>query len=201
MTMRNLDPSSDEKTTSDKSLPEIFPQLQEKRILFLTDEIDTPSANTLCGQLIMLDMQDPNSDIVLFINSQGGPITDTMAIYDVIQAIRADVITICIGEAASAGAILLSAGTKGKRYALPNSRIMLHQPQGGIEGSTRDVEIEAAELVRLRELLYSIFENNTGQSREVLKTYMDRDTYLSASEAKTFGIIDDVIYKLPDHLR
>ncbi len=198
--MRNFDPAGDEKQVTDRNLPDIFPQLQDRRVLFLTDEIDTQVANTLCAQMIMLDMQDSESDIVLFINSQGGPITDTMAIYDVMQAIRSDVMTICIGEAASAGAILLGAGTKGKRFALPNSRIMLHQPQGGVEGSTRDVEIEAAELVRLRELLYSIFEDNTGQNRSVLRGFMDRDSYMTAKEAKDFGLIDNVIYKLPDNL-
>lgn len=193
---RNESPACEPKTTTNDN--DVFSSLQQERILFLTSEINSESANALCGQMVLLDLQNNDRDIVLFINSEGGMITDTLAIYDVMQATKSDVVTICIGEAASGAAILLSGGAKGKRFALPNARIMLHQPQGGIEGSSKDVEIEAKELVRLRELLSQILQNNTGQTFEELHRILDRDSYMDAGTAQTFGLIDSVLEKLPD---
>lgn len=176
---------------------DVFAQLQQERILFLTDEINPERANQICAQMVLLDLEDQNRDIVMFINSEGGNVTDTMAIYDVMMAVNSDVMTICIGEASSGAAILLSGGTKGKRFALPNARIMLHQPHGGVEGTSRDVEIEAKELLRLREMLGGILSGNTTLPPEKLKSIMERDTYMDAKEAKSFGIIDEVIARLP----
>ncbi len=177
---------------------DVFLSLQQERVLFLANEINGESASNLCGQMMLLDLQDPAQDITLFINSEGGNVTDTLAIYDMMQAVRCDVSTICIGEAASGAAIILSGGTKGKRFALPNARIMMHQPQGGVEGSTRDVEIEAKELVRLREILGGILQKHTSQPIEILHRVLDRDTYLNARDAKDFGVIDEVIERLPE---
>lgn len=193
---RNEKPASDTKTTTTDS--DVFTALQQERILFLTNEINPETANVLCGQMMLLDLQDSSRDIFLFVNSEGGMITDTMAIYDVMQATQCDVVTVCIGEAASGAAVILGGGAKGKRYALPNARIMMHQPQGGIEGSSKDVEIEARELGRLRELLSDILQKDTGQTSEELQRVLDRDSYLDAQRAKDFGLIDRVINKLSD---
>ncbi len=193
---RNETPAQDVKSPSIDS--DVFSSLQQERVLFLTHEINAETANTLCGQMMLLDLQDPDSDITLFINSEGGNVTDTLAIYDMMQAVRCDVSTICIGEAASGAAILLSGGAKGKRFALPNARIMMHQPQGGIEGSSRDVEIEAKELIRLRELLNGLLQKHTGQSFDRLHNVLDRDSYMSASDACAFGVIDRVVERLPN---
>lgn len=197
--MRNYDPSScDESKDEGGDTNDVFCRLQQKRILFLTDELNSDKASSLCAQMILLDLQAPGQDITLFINSEGGPLTDMLAIYDVMQGVRSDIATICLGEASSAAALLLGAGAQGKRSSLPHARLMLHQPQGGIEGSTRDVEIEAAELLHQREQLYRIFEHHTGRDLETLRRIMDRDTYMSAGQAKDFGLIDQVITQLPE---
>lgn len=194
--MRRKDVQDANARTTDSATGDIFSSLQDKRVLFLTDEINSESANRIAAQLVLLDLES-QEDIFLFINSEGGNVTDTMAIYDVMHGIASDVATICIGEAASGAAIILTGGANGKRYMLPNARIMLHQPQGGIEGSTRDVEIEAKELVRLRELLSDIISKHTGLSQDRLHSILDRDTYLDATRAKELGIIDEIIDKLP----
>lgn len=196
--MRNYETTPRGNKEAEAETSDIFCRLQNKRILFLTDELNSDKASMLCAQMMMLDMAEHNRDIVLFINSEGGPLTDMLAIYDMMQAVKSDVMTICIGEASSAAALILSGGTKGKRYAFPHARLMIHQPQDGIEGSTRDVEIEAAELIHQRQQLYRIFERHTGQDLETLHKVMDRDTYMSASQARDFGLIDQVITKLPD---
>ena len=192
----NEPPSGEAKSTTIES--DVFTSLQQERILFLTNEINSETASVLCGQMVLLDLQDSSRDIYLFINSEGGASPDMMAIYDVMQATRCDVVTICIGEAASGAAILLSGGEKGKRYALPNARIMLHQPQGGVEGSSRDVEIEARELLRLREVLSDILQSNTGQTFEKLHKVLDRDSYMDARAAREFGLIDEVVASLSE---
>jgi len=194
--MRRKDNGEAIAKTYDHSDTDAFSGLEEKRVLFLTDEINSDSANRLCAQLMKLDF-DAREDIFIFINSEGGNVTDTMAIYDMMQAIRSDVSTICIGEAASGAAILLSGGAKGKRYMLPNARVMVHQPNGGVEGSSRDVEIEAKELLRLREMLTRIFETHTGLSADRLHSILDRDSYMNAERAVEFGIVDAVIHRLP----
>ena len=194
--MRRKDVPDTNAKTVDSTSSDIYTGLQEKRVLFLVDEINSESANRIAAQLVMLDLES-NDDIYLFINSEGGNVTDTMAIYDVMHAIASDVSTICIGEAASGAAVLLCGGVTGKRYMLPNARIMMHQPQGGIEGSTRDVEIEAKELIRLRELLSDIIGKHTGLSQDRLQTLLDRDTYLTPEQAKQMGIIDEIVNRIP----
>ena len=194
--MRRKDVQDANAKTVDSASGDIFASLQEKRVLFLTDEINSESGNRIAAQLLLLDME-AQEDIYLFINSEGGNVTDTMAIYDVMQGISSDVCTICIGEAASGAAILLSGGAKGKRYMLPHARVMLHQPQGGIEGSTKDVEIEAKELIRLREMLAGIIRKHTGQDEEKLHKILDRDTYLSAPQAAALGVIDEIVETIP----
>jgi len=194
--MRRNENSADHmKPAGDQS--DVFASLQESRVLFLTNEINPETANTLCAQMILLSIQDSTKDITLFVNSEGGNVTDTMAIYDVMQAITCDVSTVCIGEASSGASLILSGGARGKRYALPHSRVMLHQPQGGVEGSSRDVAIEAQELLRLREMLTDILVSHSDMERDKLHHLLERDTYLTAQGARDMGLIDEVIDRLP----
>lgn len=194
--MRRKENSADTiKQAVDQS--EVFSSLAENRILFLTSEITAENANALCAQMIMLSLQDKTKDITLIINSEGGNVTDTMAIYDVMRGVDCDVATICMGEAASGAAVILGAGTKGKRFALPHARVMLHQPQGGVEGSSRDVAIEAQELLRLREMLTMVLAAHTGIGHEKLHHILERDTYLTAEAAREIGLVDRVIDRLP----
>lgn len=172
---------------------DIFSRLLRERIIFLGDEVDDDLANSIVAQLLLLDSENPEKDIMLYINSPGGSITAGLAIYDTINHIRADVTTICLGEAASMGAFLLSAGTKGKRMALPNARIMIHQPLGGARGQATDIEIEAKEIIRMKKMLNEILANNTGQTYEKIHEDTERDYYLSAEEAKDYGLIDVVV--------
>lgn len=164
-----------------------------ERIIFLGDEIDDDMSNSIIAQLLLLDSENPEKDIMMYINSPGGVITSGMAIFDTMRHIRADVSTICIGEAASMGAFLLSAGTKGKRMSLPNSRIMIHQPLGGAKGQASDIEIEAKEILRMKTALNQMLAEHTGQTIEKIKADTERDYYMSALEAKEYGLIDNVI--------
>lgn len=175
---------------------DIFSRLLRERIIFLGSEIDDDVANSIVAQLLLLDSENPEKDIMLYINSPGGVITAGMAIYDTIQHIRADVSTICLGEAASMGAFLLSCGTKGKRLALPNARIMIHQPLGGAKGQATDIEIEAKEILRMKKELNTILAQNTGQTYEKVCQDTERDYYLGSEEAKEYGLIDKVIIKM-----
>lgn len=172
---------------------DIFSRLLRERIIFLGDEIDDEMANSIVAQLLLLDSENPEKDIMLYINSPGGVITAGMAIYDTMQLIKADVATICLGEAASMGSFLLSAGAKGKRMALPMSRIMIHQPLGGAKGQATDIEIEAKEIMRMKNMLNGMLAENSGQSIEKIKADTERDYYMSAQEAVEYGLIDKVV--------
>ncbi|MDD3237603.1 MAG: ATP-dependent Clp endopeptidase proteolytic subunit ClpP [Candidatus Gastranaerophilales bacterium] len=172
---------------------DIFSRLLRERIIFLGEEIDDEMANSIVAQLLLLDSENPEKDIMMYINSPGGVITAGMAIFDTMKHIRADVSTICIGEAASMGAFLLSAGTKGKRMSLPHSRIMIHQPLGGAKGQASDIELEAKEILRMKNTLNSLLAKHTGQPIEKIKEDTERDHYMGADEAVEYGLIDKVI--------
>ena len=172
---------------------DIYSRLLRERIIFLGEAIDDDVANSIVAQLLLLDSENPEKDIMLYINSPGGVITAGMAIYDTMNLIKADVSTICLGEAASMGAFLLSAGAKGKRMALPSARIMIHQPLGGAKGQSTDIEIEAKEILRMKEMLTGILAENSGQDIEKVKADCERDHYLSAAEAVEYGLIDKVV--------
>ena len=176
---------------------DILSRLLRDRIIFLGEEIDDELANSIVAQLLLLDSENCEKDIMLYINSPGGVITAGMAIYDTIKSIRSDVCTICLGEAASMGAFLLSAGTKGKRMALPSARIMIHQPLGGAQGQATDIELEAKEILRMKSMLNGLLAEHTGQPLEKIQKDTERDHYLSAQEAMEYGLIDKVI--LPNH--
>lgn len=172
---------------------DIFSRMLRERIIFLGEEIDDEVANSIVAQLLLLDSENPEKDIMLYINSPGGVITAGMAIFDTIKLIKAEVSTICLGEAASMGAFLLSAGTKGKRMALPSARIMIHQPLGGAKGQATDIEIEAKEIIRMKTMLNGLLAEHSGQTIEKIKEDTERDYYMSAQEALEYGLIDKVL--------
>lgn len=172
---------------------DIFSRLLRERIIFCGDEIDDEMANSIVAQLLLLDSENPEKDIMMYINSPGGVITAGMAIFDTMKLIKADVSTICIGEAASMGAFLLSAGTKGKRMALPSARIMIHQPLGGAKGQATDIELEAKEIMRMKNMLNGLLAEHSGQTIEKIKEDTERDHYLSSQEAVEYGLIDKVV--------
>jgi ATP-dependent Clp protease protease subunit len=176
---------------------DIYNRLYRERIIFIGKDIDDELANQVIAVMLYLDSEDPGKDIYLYINSPGGVVTSGMAIYDTMQHIKSEVVTICVGLAASMGSFLLAAGTKGKRLALPHSRIMIHQPSGGTRGQASDIEIEAREILRIRHQLNEIYARNTGQTIEKIEKDMDRDFFLSAEEAKEYGLIDQVIEERP----
>ena len=176
---------------------DIYSRLLEDRVIFLTGEINDAVADTVVAQLIYLEGKDPNKDISLYINSPGGSVTAGFAIYDTMNFIKCDVSTICIGMAASMGAFLLSSGAKGKRYALPNSEVMIHQPLGGAQGQASDIKIQAEHIIKTKPRLNSILAENSGKPYEQVEKDTDRDNYLSAEEAKEYGLIDQVIVKRP----
>lgn len=172
---------------------DIYSRLLKERIIFLGGEVDDTVADLVMAQLIFLEYEDPEKDITLYVNSPGGVVSAGLAIYDTIQYIKPDVSTICIGQAASMGAILLAAGTKGKRYALPHARVMLHQPLGGAGGQASDVAIHAKEIIRVKTDLNEIIQKHSGQSLDVIKRDTDRNFYMSAEEAKEYGLIDEIL--------
>ena len=174
---------------------DIYSRLLKDRIIFLGGPIDDNVANVVIAQLLFLESEDPDKDIHLYINSPGGVVTAGLAIYDTMQYIKPDVSTICIGQAASMGSVLLAAGAKGKRYALPYSRIMIHQPLGGAQGQSTDIQIQAREILRIRDILTEILKEHTGQSVETLMADTERDNFMSAVEAKNYGLIDEVIVR------
>lgn len=174
---------------------DIYSRLLENRIIFITGEIDDAVANTVVAQLIYLESKDPEKDIYLYINSPGGSVTAGLAIYDTMNYIKCDVSTICIGLAASMGAFLLSSGAKGKRYSLPNAEIMIHQPLGGAQGQASDIQIQARQILKIKQKLNNILAENTGKDIKIIEEDTDRDNYMSADEAKNYGIIDQVYYK------
>ena len=172
---------------------DIYSRLLNDRIVMLCDEVNDTTASLVVAQLLYLEGQDPDKDISLYINSPGGSITAGMAIYDTMNYIKCDVSTICIGMAASMGAFLLSAGAKGKRYALPNSEIMIHQPLGGMQGQASDIKIHADRIIKIREKLNTILSEATGQPLEIIEKDTDRDNFMSADQAKEYGLVDEVI--------
>ena len=173
---------------------DIYSRLLEDRIVFLTGEVNDQSANIVIAQLIYLEGKNPDKDIFLYINSPGGSVSAGMAIYDTMQYIKCDVSTICIGLAASMGAFLLSSGTKGKRFALPNSEIMIHQPLGGAQGQASDIEIQARQIQKIKAKLNKILSDNTGKPLNTIEKDTDRDYYMTAEEAKEYGLIDNIFY-------
>ena len=175
----------------------IYTRLARDRIIFLGEEVNDQIANEIIAIMLYLDSEDPGKDIFLYINSPGGVVTSGLAIYDTMQHIKSDVVTICLGLAASMGSFLLAGGTKGKRLALPHSRIMIHQPSGGTRGQATDIQIEAKEILRIRHQLNGIYANNTGKGIEKIEKDMDRDFFMSAEEAKEYGLIDKVIEERP----
>ena len=172
---------------------DIYSRLLKDRIIFLGTEIDDATANTIIAQLLFLEATDPDKDIYIYINSPGGSVSSTIAIYDTIQYIRSDISTICIGMAASGAALILASGTKGKRFVLPNSRIMLHQPLGGARGQVTDIEIQTRELKRIKDTINKILTYHTGQKFEKVEKDTDRDFYMTAQESKEYGLVDEVI--------
>ena len=194
-TIRNeyLVPMVVEKSQFGERAFDIYSRLLKDRIIFLGGSIDDGVANIIMAQLLFLDSEDPKKDIFLYINSPGGAVTAGMAIYDTMQYVKANVSTICIGQAASAAAVLLAAGEKGKRFALPNSRVMIHQVMGGAEGQATDVEIQTKEILRVKKAVNEILAHHTGQTIEKIEKDSDRDFYMSASESQKYGIIDKVI--------
>ena len=182
-----------EQTSRGERAFDIYSRLLKDNIIFLGTPIDDQIANLIVAQLLFLEAEDPEKDINIYINSPGGSVTAGLAIYDTIQFIRPDVTTICVGMCASMGALLLTAGAKGKRFALPNSRILIHQPSGGMHGQATDVRIHAEELIRIRELTSQILARHTGQDLEQIERDVERDRYLSAIQAKEYGLIDEVI--------
>jgi ATP-dependent Clp protease protease subunit len=193
----NLIPTVIEQTNRGERAYDIYSRLLKDRIIFLGTPINDVVANSVVAQLLFLTAEDPDKDIQLYINSPGGSITAGMAIYDTMQFIKPDVSTLCVGMAASMGAFLLAAGAKGKRYALPNSEVMIHQPLGGAQGQASDIEIAAKRILRMREHLNRILSERTGQPLERIQKDTDRDNFLSAYEAKEYGLIDEVITSTP----
>lgn len=184
-----------EQTSRGERSYDIYSRLLKERIIFLGEEVNDVSASVIVAQLLFLEADDPNKDIQLYINSPGGSVTVGLAIYDTMQYIKCDVSTVCIGMAASMGAFLLSGGAKGKRFALPNAEIMIHQPSGGAQGQATEISIAAEHILRTRQKLNEIMAANTGQPLETIKADTERDNFMSAEEAKAYGLIDEVIAK------
>lgn len=191
--MSYLIPTVIEKTSFGERAYDIYSRLLKENIIFLGGPIDDAVANTIIAQLLFLQAEDPKKDITLYVNSPGGHVTAGLAIIDTMNNIKNDVSTVCVGIAASMGAVILSAGAKGKRFALPNSEIMIHQPLGGAEGQATDIEIRAKHIIKTRDTLNKILSKNTGQKLEKIEKDVDRDFFMSAEEAKKYGIIDKVL--------
>ena len=184
-----------EQTSRGERNYDIYSRLLKDRIIFLGEEVNETTASLVVAQLLFLESEDPNKDIQLYINSPGGMVTAGMAIYDTMQYIKCDVSTICIGLAASMGAFLLAGGTKGKRYALPNAEVMIHQPSGGSQGQCTDIQIQARQILRIKDRLNHILADNTGKPVETIAEDCERDNFMTAEEAQAYGLVDKVIYK------
>ena len=195
--MSNLIPMVVETTNRGERAYDIYSRLLKERIIFVTGGVDDHIASLVCAQLLYLESENPSKDIACYINSPGGVVTAGLAIYDTMHYIRPEVSTVCIGQAASMGSLLLCSGAKGKRYALPNSRIMMHQPSGGAQGPAADIEIQAREILNLRERLNAIYAEHTGQKLEVIEKAVDRDRFMSPEAALEFGLIDEVVIDRP----
>ncbi len=197
LAMNTLVPMVVEQTNRGERAYDIFSRLLKERIIFLTGGIDDGVASLICAQLLYLESENPKKDISFYINSPGGVVTSGLAIYDTMQYIRPEVSTVCIGQAASAGSLLLMAGAKDKRYALPNAKIMVHQPSGGFQGQATDIEIHAREIIKTRGRLNEIYAEHTGQTIAVIEDAMERDRFMNPDEAKDFGLIDTIVDKRP----
>lgn len=189
----HLIPTVIEQTNRGERAFDIFSRLLKERIIFLTGEVNDYVASIICAQLLFLESENPDKDISFYINSPGGVVTAGMAMYDTMQYIKPDVSTVCIGQAASMGSLLLAAGAKGKRFALPHARIMIHQPLGGAQGQASDIEIQAREILRMKAMLNDIYVTHTGKKLPEIEKSMDRDNFMSAPEALKFGLIDKVV--------
>jgi ATP-dependent Clp protease protease subunit len=195
--MNTLVPMVVEQTNRGERSYDIFSRLLKERIVFLTGPINDGVASLVCAQLLFLESENPNKDIAFYINSPGGVVSSGLAMYDTMQYIRPNVTTVCIGQAASAGSLLLMAGAPGKRFALPNSKIMIHQPSGGFQGQATDIEIHAREILATRRRLNEIYAFHTGQPLTAIEEAMERDRFMSAEDAKEFGLIDSVVERRP----
>ncbi|MCL1634060.1 ATP-dependent Clp endopeptidase proteolytic subunit ClpP [Luteimonas sp. SX5] len=197
-TALNLVPMVVEQTSRGERSYDIYSRLLKERVIFLVGEIDDYVANVVIAQMLFLESENPEKDISLYINSPGGAVTAGLAMYDTMQFIKPDVSTICVGQASSAGSLLLMAGAKGKRYSLPNSRVMIHQPSGGMRGQATDIEIHAREILYLRERLNQIYADHSGQPLEQIERDMERDRFMSAVQAQEYGLIDHVLDRRAD---
>lgn len=186
-----------EQTSRGERSYDIYSRLLKERIIFLTGQVNDAVASLICAQLLFLESENPTKDIAFYINSPGGVVTSGLAIYDTMQYVRPDIMTVCVGQAASMGSLLLCAGRKGKRFALPNARIMIHQPSGGAQGQASDIEIQAREILSLRARLNQIYVKHTGQPIEVIEQAVERDKFLSPDESRDFGIVDQVVVSRP----
>jgi len=195
--MQALVPMVVEQTNRGERAYDIYSRLLKERIVFLAGAVDDHVASVITAQLLFLEADNPQKDIAFYINSPGGIVSSGLAVYDTMQYIRPDVSTLCFGQAASMGSLLLAAGAKGKRYALPNARMMIHQPHGGAQGQAADIEIHAREILALRDRLNAIYAEHTGQNLDVIEQNMDRDKFLTPEEAQTFGIIDEIVTHRP----
>lgn len=194
----NLVPMVVEQTSRGERAYDIYSRLLKERVIFLVGGVDDHVANVIVAQMLFLEAENPEKDISLYINSPGGVVTAGMAIYDTMQYIKPDVSTICVGQAASMGALLLAAGAKGKRYALPNSRVMIHQPLGGFQGQATDIDIHAREILTLRAKLNAILSHHTGQALETIERDTERDNFKSAADSQAYGLVDQVLERRPD---
>ncbi|MDJ0980888.1 MAG: ATP-dependent Clp protease proteolytic subunit [Kiloniellales bacterium] len=197
MKMNTLVPMVVEQTNRGERAYDIYSRLLKERIIFLTGPIHDDVASLVCAQLLYLESENPNKDISFYINSPGGVVTAGLAMYDTMQYVRSDISTVCIGQAASAGSLLLMAGAPGKRYALPNAKVMVHQPSGGFQGQATDIEIHAKEILATRQRLNEIYVRHTGQSLEVIEDAMERDRFMNPEEARDFGLLDAVVEQRP----
>lgn len=195
--MNTLVPMVVEQTNRGERAYDIYSRLLKERIIFLTGQVYDEVASLICAQLLFLESENPSKDIAFYINSPGGVVTSGLSIYDTMQYIRPAVSTVCLGQAASMGSLLLTAGEKGKRFALPNARVMVHQPSGGFQGQATDIEIHAREILALRARLNNMYVEHTGQPLEVIEAAMERDKFMSATDAKEFGLIDEVVNSRP----
>jgi ATP-dependent Clp protease, protease subunit len=193
----NLVPMVVEQTARGERAFDIYSRLLKERIIFLTGPVYDQVSALICAQLLFLESENPNKDIAFYINSPGGVVSAGLAMYDTMQYIRSPVSTVCIGQAASMGSLLLAAGAKDKRFALPNARIMVHQPSGGAQGQATDIEIQAREILKLRQRLNEIYVKHTGQPLDVIERKLERDSFMSAEEAKEFGLVDQVVENRP----
>ena len=198
--MNTLVPMVVEQTNRGERAYDIYSRLLKERIIFITGGIEDHVSSLVCAQLLFLESENPNKDIALYINSPGGVVTSGLAIYDTMQYVRPDISTMCIGQAASMGSLLLTAGAKGKRYCLPHARVMVHQPSGGAQGQATDIEIQAREILAMRARLNEIYVKHTGQPLNTIEAAVERDKFMSPEEAKEFGLIDEVMLNRPPSL-